>query len=622
MRQKRSVYQSCAACSIRNRVKRGSSRSSRIAATVRALPMFRLRVFILLIAVLASDAASALEVKEKRWGFDGRVRAGRFNILSVLVANPDARDFDGQFVLEDHRGLEKSVGAPVVQPVYLSAGTRRWVQFHVFINQPGADWMLRWGKGARDSEKIDGAQAGAPARVLLTDPEGVFTTPSGMRAFPDDLFPTTVAATDALDAVVLDHAPRWETARREAFLDWLRVGGTVHLLHGPDGQFPQFPEPLAVLNTNAERTRFGAGVIARHNAVRAEVNDQFLATQGFPVSELRTNAKVLIYSFESQLLQKLAALTKPEIAWWMIYVLTAGYVIVVGPAHYRWSKRLPWLRSISLLVAIVVGFGGAFAFAGRRGASEKQQIRALAIAHSLGDGRYDVSQWISAFANRGALYKLSHAGPANLYATAMDLDSVNGAIVNGRDGHFEVDIPIFSTRPFVHRGVLAGDRTEVSVASWQTDEPGHLTDLTLVPVAGFPKKVARAWVHHRGVFYELKLAGDRWVLNGTGKITTDFFPDSYFSGMNLESYGGMGRFGGDEGQARDEKWLANSGPLLIARALGTIEGLPNVITRPPLPADQLQLYIHADLPDSFRVQDPRFGNQEGHVLYVQDVFKP
>ena len=586
--------------------------------------MFRFRVFLLLL--LLADAAAALEIKEKRWGFDGRVRAGRFNILSVLVANPDARPFDGQFVLEDRRGLEKSVGAPVVQPVYLAAGARRWVQFHVFINQPGGEWDLRWGKGARDSEKIDGAPFAAPARVLLTDPDGVFATAGGLRAFPDDLFPTTVAATDALDAVALDHVPRWEAARREAFLDWLRAGGTVHLLHGADGQFPVFPEPLAALNGNVPRTRFGAGVIARHAAVRAGVNEQFLADHGFPAPELRTNAKVLIYNLETQLLQKLAALTKPRIAWWLIYVLTAGYLAVIGPVHFRWSKKMPWLRSIALLLAIVAGFGGAFAFAGRRGANETQQIRALALAHSLGDGRHDVTQWISAFATKGALYKLAHAGPANLYSTATEFDSVNGVIVNGRDGHFAVDIPIFSTRPFVQRGVLAGDRTEVEIAEWQTDKDGALAKLALKPSADLFQKAAHVWMRHRDAFYVLDSIGGRWELGkNSAESAAAFFPDEYFHSIMRNSYGGPGVImlgPGDEEEKDTGDWMHDAGKLLIARALGTVEGLANPITRPRPPADRLQLYIDAPLPDGFRVQDARFGSQQGRVLYVQDVFKP
>ncbi len=588
--------------------------------------MFRLRVLpLLFLALIAAASAPALEIKEKRWGFDGRVRAGRFNILSVLVANPDARAFDGQLVLEDRRGLEKSVGAPVVQPAYLAAGARRWVQFHVFVNQPGGEWELRWGKGARDREKIDGAQFAAPARVLLIDPDAPFATTGGLRAFPDDLFPTTVAATDALEAVALDHAPRWEAARREAFLDWLRGGGTVHLLHGADGQFPNFPEPLAALNVNAARTRFGAGMIVRHDAARAQVNEQFLASAGFPAPELRTNAKVLIYNLETQLLQKLAALTRPRIAWWLIYVLTAGYLAVIGPVHYRWSKRLPWLRSIALLVAIVAGFGGAFAFAGRRGSNETQQIRALAIAHSLGEGRHDVTQWISAFATKGALYKLSHAGPANLYSTATEFDSVNGAIVNGRDGHFEVDIPIFSTRPFVQRGVLNGDRTEVEVVEWQDD--GLLRNLALKFTPEFSKKIEHVWVRFRNEFYVMERSGEGWALGkNPGVSAAAFFPDEYFYQIMRDSYGGPGVImfgpGGNDEEKDTGEWMRDAGKLLIARALGTIEGIANPITGQPQPLNRLQLFIDAPLSDGFRVQDPRFGSQTGRVLYVQDVFKP
>lgn len=576
--------------------------------------MFRLRVFILLL--LLGGAAPALEIREKRWGFDGRVRVGRFNILSLFVSNPAARNFDGQLVLEQSNGLEKSTGAPVVQPVYLAPGTQRWVQFHVFVGQPGSDWRLKWGNGARDHEKIDGAKAGAPARVLLTDPQDPFAKSGGLRAFPDDLFPTTVAATDALDAVALDHIPRWEAARRDAFLDWFRRGGTVHLLRGADGQFPQFPEALALLNTSPR--------VIRHEITRAEINDQYLADHGFPASELRTNARSYIYNLEQQVLQMLAALTKPKIAWWLIYLLTAGYVIVVGPLHYRWSKRIPWFRSIALLVALVAGFGGAFAFAGRRGANENSQIRAIAIAHSLGDGRHDVTQWISAFATRGDTYRLTHAATANLYATATDFDSVNGVIVNGRDGRFEVDIPLFSTRPFVHRGVLIGDRTEVKVAEWKIDGTGKLERLALVPLAGFPEGIQHAWVRQGGLFYKIKNSGDRWMLDGPGAPESSFFPEGSFLSFNANSFRNRMFFSGDDPdeEKRKGEWMDNAGPILVARALGTIEGLANCVTARALPADQLQLFIYTQLPDGFRVQDLRFASQNGRVLYVQDVFKP
>jgi len=578
---------------------------------------------VLLLATFGSQPASALEIREKRWGFDGRVRAGRFNILSILVTNSGTQNFESQFVLEERSGLEKAVGAPAVQPVFLSPGTQRWVQFYLFVNQPGGEWILRWGKG-RESEKIDGAQFGAPARVLLDDPASPFAAPGGLRAFPDELFPTTVAALDALEALALDHVPRWEPTRREAFLDWLRAGGIVHLLRGADGQFPQFPDTLSVLNVSSERTRMGAGLIVRHEATRMEMNEMYLGSHGFPAPELKTDASTDIYNLESQLLQKLAALTKPAIAWWLIYLLTAGYIVVVGPMHYRWSKRLPYLRSIALLIALVAAFGSAFAFAGRRGANENQQINALAIAHSLGNGRHDVTQWISAFAKKGDLYKLSHAAPANLYSTATEFDSVNGVIINGREGHFDVDIPLFSTRPFIHRGVLQGDNTDLGVADWQADASGQLTKLRLVPSASFPKTVTHAWLYHFDRFFKMKLDNGRWVLDeNSGKTAAEFVSSDYFRKLELYSFRPMFRFGpGDEDDKKDDAWLERAGPLLIARALGTIEGLPHVVKRRPLPLEQAQLFLYAKLPEGFRIQDKRFGKQEGRVLYWQEIFKP
>lgn len=589
--------------------------------------MNRLRVFtVLLVVLLTGEAASALEIREKRWGFDGKVRPGRFNILSVLVDHPGGDAFEGHLSLTESRGMEKPVGAPLLQPVYLTAGTRRWVQFHVFVSQPGGEWLLRWGKRPRDLEKIDGAQFGPPTTVLLIDPESPFADSGGVRAFPDDLFPTTVAATDALHALVLDHVPRWEPARREAFLDWLRSGGTVHLLPGADGAYLVFPEALAVLNASAERTHLGAGLIVRHPATRREVTEGYLTGRGYPAPQLKTDVKVLLYNLDTHLLQKLAALTKPEIAWWLIYVLTAGYVLVVGPAHFRWSKRLPYLRSIALLLAVVAGFAGAFALAGRRGANEQQQVHALAIAQSLGNGRYNVSQWISAFVTRGDLYKFTHTAPANLYSAASDFDTVNGALFNGRDGRFEVDVPLFSTRPFVHRAVLQGDRTDVSVADWQLDEGGDaLRSIVLVPGEGFTTRVGLAWLQHRERFYQLKNVGDRWTLDGKGKSASEFFSDTYFAQQNSSGNSGVMIFGGggdDRGPKTPDAWMGGTGPLLMARTLGNIEGLANYVTRAVPPPDQARVFFFTTYPDGFHLQDKRFRSQEGRVLYVQDVFKP
>lgn len=572
--------------------------------------MCKLRIFLLLL--ILGGAASAIEIREKRWGFDGRARLERFNILSILVANPDARPFEGQFILEERTGIEKGSGAPTIQPVFLAAGTQRWVQFCVFITRPGSDWTLSWGKGG--GEKIDGPSAGPPARVMLLDPQDAFAKSGTIRAFPDDLFPTSVAATDALDSVILDHVPRWEPTRRDVFLDWLRSHGTLHLIRGADGQLPQFPETFALLNTHPR--------VIRHEVTRSELTESYLAEHGHPAPEIRNEARIHVYGLDQQLLQTLAAITKPQIAWSLIYVLTAAYVIAIGPIHYRISKKSPWLRSLAILVAIVATFAGAFVYAGRRGSGENSEIHTIAIARSLGAGRHDVTQWISAFATEGDTYKLTHAAPANFYSTATDFDSVNGAITNGRDGRFEVDIPLFSTRPFIHRGVLNGDRTEVTVEEWNEDG-GRLEKLAIVPGDGFPARISQAWVRYGSLYFPLKKLGSRWVLDGGGEPENTFFSEDDYGKFSSTALRRTSFFFGDEPGAKElENWLDASGKVLIARALGTIDGLQNVVTGPALPAGQAQLFLYAQLPDGFRVTDRRFATQQGRVLYLQEISKP
>jgi len=70
--------------------------------------------------------------------------------------------------------------------------------------------------------------------------------------------------------------------------------------------------------------RFAPGVVVKDEgaAVRPAFPDH-----GHPAVELRNNARTLIYSLEQQLLQILAALTKPRISWPLIYLLTAAYVM-------------------------------------------------------------------------------------------------------------------------------------------------------------------------------------------------------------------------------------------------------------------------------------------------------
>src|SRR5687767_10775472 len=120
----------------------------------------------------AAPTARALELKETRWGFDGRVVAGCFNIFSVRLAQPGNKPFDGELILREMRGVQP-VGAPIIHPLYLTPGTERWAQFTVPISVE-TDWTLEWGRGAKERVTIDAPKIAAPATVLLVDSTSPF----------------------------------------------------------------------------------------------------------------------------------------------------------------------------------------------------------------------------------------------------------------------------------------------------------------------------------------------------------------------------------------------------------------------------------------------------------------
>src|SRR5262249_34417093 len=158
--------------------------------------------------------------------------------------------FEGTLSLIETRGIGSSVSAPLVQPIYLTPGTRRWVQFTPFIVNEFS-WELRWGSGQKAHETIDGPKRGGLATVLLLDPSSVSAAELRLRVFPAALFPPPFPSPDPLAQLVIDHVPRWDAPRREAFLDWLNRGGVVHLLRGPGGPLV-FDGDLSVLNTSLQ----------------------------------------------------------------------------------------------------------------------------------------------------------------------------------------------------------------------------------------------------------------------------------------------------------------------------------------------------------------------------------
>jgi hypothetical protein len=583
--------------------------------------MRRTIIFQLLGLTLVAQAALALEVREVRWGFDGMVVPERFNLLSVLVANNSPEPFDGAVTLQKNQGMGDSVGAAYEQPCYVAPFTERWIQFYPYIGMDN-NWRLAWGKHLDEQASVDTPKQGPPGRVFLFDPDDPIAAHSALRLFPDNLFPTSVAAADGLDSVVLDHTPRWEAVKREAFLDWIRRGGTVHLLLGADGKYPNFNDDMSVLNSSLDRVRIGAGWVVRHAVTQREATESMLAASGFPALALNTGqGSVVVYQLTETILRALSGLTRPRHSWGLIYFLTIIYILVVGPGNYLFGKRVQDYRWVmGALLLAVAGFGLLFHYLGRRGQGEASAVHSLSYARAVGDTTYEVTQWINVFVSRGNFYTIRHDAPHNLYATANDYEPVNGVVHSGKDGVFMVDIPLYSQRAFLHQARMTGDDTWVQVMTWPAERD---QEFALAVGPHFPSQPLKIWASYHDTIYPMRLA-DGVLVSEPGKPLSQFLSSAKLvqAGMhNPYGYAGRGP-GGEEATGDVEATFSKFAELLIGWSLGGVDGFQYRVTGHPSDNDRIQLFIFARSPSSFSIAAKDFGRETGYVLYHRDCVRP
>lgn len=561
--------------------------------------------------LFVSMAASALEIKQVRWGFDGQAVPERFNVLSILVANPSLDSFDGTLNLYKKRGMEQRVGAIFASRCYISSMTTRWVQFYVYVDNTYDEWQLEWGRSRDSRFDVPAPKPGPRAQVLLIDSESSLRLPSSFKEFPEELFPPTAAGTDALGLVLLDHAPRWERAKRQAFIDWIRAGGKVHLLKGADGNYPVFSDELSVLNSPVDEQRVGAGIVVRHDAAANRIARSDLGETETPAPDPKPNQPVYNSQLSERFFRRLASFSQPHYSWELIYLLAIAYVAIVGPLNMLAGRRIADYRlRIALLVGTIACFALFFQAVGRSGQRGASVVHTLSYARALQGDNYEVTQWINVFSARGAHYAIAHNAPHNIYATGQDYEAVNGIIQSGRDGMFLVDMPLFSRRALLHQAEMKGVPIPVQVASYGGS---GMNRWAFSVESAFSHQIVESWAVDGNRIYGLQLK------DGQLRISSDEPLDSIVSHDNEPPNVYYNQQTASTNVEAEFRKLVKP---LIGWGLGANEknyGEPMTI---PTRKDRVQLFVFTRSPDTFSITGNQFGHEVGYVLYHVDLFPP
>ena len=406
-------------------------------------------------------------------------------------------------------------------------------------------------------------------------------------------------------------------------MDWMRSGGIVHLAQDGTGKYPVFPADMSDLNAPAERLRVGAGLVIRYPAAAREIGASFLAAHGFAMPELKVGENAMAGVVDDLFFDYLRHMTRPSHNWPLIYGLIGVYVVLVVPVNFLLGRKWrDYRRTIAFCLAAIVAFGWLFSVVGRRGYGETAAVHTLSYARPLGHGVWDVTQWTNVFVIDGAYYTLTHPCPQNLYSTCSPMEAVNGAVQNGREGSFRVDIPLYSSRAFLHRGTFSGPDLIPKVAEWKGGEQlesfaveGAVSDSMLEDDPGH--NILEAWAYYRGCGYPMAVVGNRIQLAGVAQPAPQFFPPEDFV---FSPFGG--RFGqfADENSNTAEQFKQMLRPL-IARALGGAGALRHEIVLPETP-DAVQVFLFARAPDSLKMTQSGLGRENGYVLYHFTLFKP
>lgn len=587
------------------------------------------------------------------WGFDGRVSAGNFQPLSLLLDNLSADVFEGKVSIRLAGGYSREGNATLEQPLYLGGQSRRWVQFYPYVPEIAESWTVElhtdsgkselqsldpprlamdpaWGRIQQSSSQTSSTispEESLPA-VFLDPPRKQDRQPTTVRHMPAEIFPPYSTATGGLHAVFLDHVPDWEEPRQQAFLAWLSRGGRLHLLLDDNRRELVFQGPLAVLNEPLPEFPVGSGIVRREDIQRQELAEERVRAvvrdplKPNPDEDLLSTADAAGVVSGTNLLNdddlfaKLRDVVEPKHAWSLIALLSFAYILALYPGIWRFSNatRFSPLKTIAAVLGLSACFSLLFLWLGRRGYGETESLQTLMVASAEDQRNWNCLQFTQLFATDGGTYQLSDQNHQTLLSCGTRFEPSDSIMQHGNAATLTARLAPYSTEVMTLARRLPLPDWQVRIDR-QELQGGTLTGLELGLGPDFPfakDTVCLALVGKTAWELTLNEQQGRAVLKGTAGISLS---ELLWRDQNAYSafWSPVTPGAAEPVEADPEKQRRT---LLIRRALARRSFAPGKIGIEP---GAMLLVVEAKLPNEFRLNFSPEVPESGRVVYVKEL---
>jgi hypothetical protein len=323
---------------------------------------------------------------------------------------------------------------------------------------------------------------------------------------------------------------------------------------------------------------------------------------------------------DNDMFDLLRELTRPDHAWWLIFLLSLAYIALLFPGCWILSKQrnLHFLTTYAALIALAVVFSLFFLVIGQRGYGETTSIHTLAVARGEDATHWDVMAYDNVFVVAADDYSITAADQQALLASGAFDEQTDARIVDGNEARFETRIPPYSSEAVVSRRRIAGPDWQLQLRSISVDG-AKLNDLTIGHGAAFPVDDSAEYFALFGRMVHTlsanRTAGTLTLLNSATPLPQMCYPADPWDHWQSGPFGTYTQVP-KETDPFIKCW-ANARPRLLLRMLE--DDMSSQVSRFLLPADRVRLLVYAPLPESMQLTLPIATRRQGRVLYVRDL---